>query len=163
MSYFNASLITDLYISSGNVKTVLRNSIAEGRARYAETQRIVLPSLISKPEEVWAFHLPLMKPNFITQRTARGTVWLRRCAPGPIEGSNRRNPERRSRFRFWIISHGIAGFVTAYGRANPHMAIRAGELNLPAVIGAGETLYNRWCGALRLFLSRATKRVDILA
>ena len=161
MSYFNASLITDLYISSGNVKTVLRNSIAEGRARYAETQRIVLPSLISKPEEAQAFHLPPTEPNFITQRTAEGTVRSHDARPDQLKGAIVAIPSADPGFD-WIFSHGIAGFVTAYGGVNSHMAIRAGELNLPAVIGAGETLYNRWCGARRLFLDCATKRVDIL-
>ena len=41
----------------------------------------------------------------------------------------------------WIFSRNIAGFVTAYGGVNSHMAVRASELGLPAVIGAGETLY----------------------
>lgn len=35
----------------------------------------------------------------------------------------------------WIFSHGIRGFITIYGGTNSHMAIRAGELGVSAVIG----------------------------
>ena len=38
----------------------------------------------------------------------------------------------------WLFSHKIAGLITAWGGANSHMAIRAGELGLPAVVGVGE-------------------------
>jgi hypothetical protein len=42
------------------------------------------------------------------------------------------------------------------------MAIRAGELQLPAVIGAGELLFNQWRGARRLGLDCANRRVDVI-
>ena len=47
----------------------------------------------------------------------------------------------------WIFSKGIAGLVTMYGGVNSHMAIRAGELSIPAVIGVGENLYNHYGNA----------------
>ncbi len=53
--------------------------------------------------------------------------------------------------------------MTAWGGANSHMAIRAGELGLPAVIGAGEVLYRRWSQAGRLHLDCAGRRVEVLA
>ena len=62
----------------------------------------------------------------------------------------------------WLFSCGIRGFITAYGGVNSHMAIRAGELQLPAVIGAGELLFNQWRGARRLGLDCANRRVDVI-
>ena len=44
----------------------------------------------------------------------------------------------------WIFTRDISGFVTQFGGANSHMAIRASELGIPAVIGAGEALFRRW-------------------
>ena len=38
----------------------------------------------------------------------------------------------------WLFGVGIAGLVTKFGGANSHMAIRAAEFGLPAVIGIGE-------------------------
>jgi phosphoenolpyruvate-protein kinase (PTS system EI component) len=63
----------------------------------------------------------------------------------------------------WLFAYPIAGLITAWGGANSHMAIRAGELGLPAVIGAGEALYQRWAKAKRLYVDCAGKRVEVLA
>ena len=43
-----------------------------------------------------------------------------------------------------------------------HMAIRAGELGLPAVIGAGDALFKRWSGARMLKIDCANRQVDVL-
>ena len=42
------------------------------------------------------------------------------------------------------------------------MAIRAGEMGLPAVIGAGEVLYQKWSQARRIHLDCAAQRVMVL-
>ena len=62
----------------------------------------------------------------------------------------------------WLFAHPIAGLITAWGGANSHMAIRAGEMGLPAVIGAGEVLYRRWFNAERLHLDCIGRRVEVL-
>ena len=63
----------------------------------------------------------------------------------------------------WLFSFGIAGLITAWGGANSHMAIRAAEQGLPAIIGAGEILYSRWSGASALKIDCASHRVEILS
>jgi len=63
----------------------------------------------------------------------------------------------------WIFSRGIVGFVTAYGGANSHMAVRAGELGLPAVIGAGGPRFEAWSQARRLRLDCLNRQVQILS
>jgi phosphoenolpyruvate-protein kinase (PTS system EI component) len=62
----------------------------------------------------------------------------------------------------WIFSHGIGGFITKYGGANSHMAIRAGELGIPAVIGAGEALYGQWEKGEVLELDCMNKKVLVI-
>ncbi len=42
------------------------------------------------------------------------------------------------------------------------MAIRAGELGIPAVIGAGETLFRRWHRARELCLDCTNQRVSVI-
>ena len=63
----------------------------------------------------------------------------------------------------WLFSYPIAGLIPAWGGANSHMAIRAGELGLPAVIGAGEINYKNWSSAKRLHLNCAERRVEVFA
>ena len=62
----------------------------------------------------------------------------------------------------WIFTRGIAGFVTQFGGANSHMAIRAGELGIPAVIGAGEALFQRWRTARKLCLDCTNQKVLVV-
>lgn len=42
----------------------------------------------------------------------------------------------------WIFTKNIAGFVTKYGGAASHMAIRCAEFGIPAAIGCGEKIFN---------------------
>jgi phosphoenolpyruvate-protein kinase (PTS system EI component) len=63
----------------------------------------------------------------------------------------------------WIFTRGIRGFVTQFGGANSHMAIRAGELGIPAVIGAGETLFQQWRTARKLCLDCDNQKVLVIA
>lgn len=161
MSYFDAALIDDLHTSSCDVEATLRHSISQGRERYDETRRIVLPPLISQPEEVWGFHVPPSEPNFITQQAAEGPVRFHTAPQEELRGAVVMIPSADPGFD-WIFSHGISGFITAYGGVNSHMAIRSGELNIPAVIGAGEALYDRWKDNRRLRIDCAARRVETL-
>jgi glutamine kinase len=43
------------------------------------------------------------------------------------------------------------------------MAIRAGELGLPAVIGVGEMLYRQYSTAQRLHIDCANRQIKVLA
>jgi len=63
----------------------------------------------------------------------------------------------------WIFTRGISGFVTQFGGANSHMAIRAGELGIPAVIGAGESLFQSWSKSKKLCLDCSNQKVTFIA
>ena len=63
----------------------------------------------------------------------------------------------------WLFSHSIAGLITAWGGANSHMAIRAGEMGLPSVIGAGQELYKIWAASNRIMIDCAANKVEILS
>lgn len=159
MSYADAALVTELYAGSADLHATLADSIAVGRARYQLTRSLVLPPLIADADAVWDFALPPTEPNFVTQGRACGPV----ATPDGCDLTGAIVLIRNADPGFdWIFSHGIAGFVTAYGGVNSHMAIRAAELGLPAVIGAGETLFARWSTARVLELDAGNRQVKVL-
>lgn len=161
LAYANIACIRDLYAGTDDPAAVLARSIDEGKARYRETCQLWLPPLITRPEDVWAFHVPECEPNFVTQASASGPV----VTPGErdrLAGSIVFIPSADPGFD-WLFSHPIAGLVTAYGGVNSHMAIRANEIGLPAVIGAGEARYNQWLQAQRLHIDCAGRRVEVLS
>jgi hypothetical protein len=161
MAFCDVSVLKELHVAAADPKGVLLRSIEQGRERYADTLKISLPPLIAKPEDIWVFEWPGMAPNFITQKAVTASVV--RCVAGDqLVGAIVCIPNADPGFD-WLFAYPIAGLITAWGGVNSHMAIRAGELGLPAVIGAGELLYRQWSGARRLHVDCAGRRVDVLA
>lgn len=161
LAYCDIMAFKELYVAANDTKSVILSSIDQGKARYNESLKLVLPPLISKPEDVWAFHWLESAPNFITQKQVTAPISgvdnLEKlagaivCIPNADPGFD------------WLFAYPIAGLITAWGGANSHMAIRAGELSLPAVIGAGEQLYRKWSGARRVHLDCAGRQIEVLA
>jgi len=161
LAYCDINIFKELHIAAGNPEEVLFRSIDQGKARYQETLAISLPPLIVSPEDVWAFEWPEAAPNFITQKQATGPVVScdeRESLAGGLVCISHADPGYD-----WLFSYPIAGLITAWGGTNSHMAVRAAELGLPAVIGAGEVFYSRWSSAKRLHLDCAGRRVEVLA
>lgn len=161
MAFCDIGAFKELHVAATDPRDVLSSAIDQGKARYAQTQKIALPPLIAKPEDVWAFEWPETAPNFITQKQVIAPVVgcdARKQLAGAIVCIPNADPGYD-----WLFAHPIAGLITAWGGANSHMAIRAGELRLPAVIGAGEVHYRRWSAARRLHLDCAGRRVELLA
>lgn len=160
MAYCDIAALQELHVAAADPRAMLARSIEQGKARHAETLAIALPPVIASPDDVWAFEWPESAPNFVTQNQVTAPVADAAdrdrlagaivCLPNADPGYD------------WLFAYPIAGLVTAWGGVNSHMAIRAGELGLPAVIGAGEMLYRRWSRARRLHLDCAGRRVEVL-
>ncbi|MBI2339378.1 MAG: phosphoenolpyruvate synthase [Deltaproteobacteria bacterium] len=161
-SYADINCIKELYSSSADAASVLKKSIASGQENYSLTRSLSLPPLITKPEDVWHFHLPESAPNFITLQKARGPVaHVHHENRQKLVGSILMIPSADPGYD-WVFSRRIAALITMYGGANSHMAVRAGELGVPAVIGAGEIFYSRWAKAEMLDIDCSDKRVSVI-
>ncbi|MBI3772183.1 MAG: phosphoenolpyruvate synthase [Gammaproteobacteria bacterium] len=161
LSYASINCIRELHAGADDPRTMLERVIEEGKIRYKETCSLWLPPLITHPDDVWAFHVPECEPNFVTQSSVTGPV-VRPTERNRLKGGIVFIPSADPGYD-WLFSHPIAGLVTAYGGVNSHMAIRANELGLPAVIGAGESLFAQWCQSQLLHIDCAVRRVEVLA
>jgi len=161
-AFLNYDVIRTLYSESGPVREALLESVARGREHHALTRSLVLPPIIASPDDVFAFHLPPSQPNFITQKKVTAAVASVGDPPESFAGRILFVPSADPGFD-WIFTRDISGFVTQYGGANSHMAIRAGELGIPAVIGAGEALFRRWQTAHKLCLDCTNQKVLVIA
>jgi len=160
-AFLNYDAIRTLYKESGSVRDVLVKSVAHGRERYKLTRNLVLPPVIVSPDEVFAFHVPPSQPNFITRKSVTAEVVSVFDPPETFAGRILFVPSAAPGFD-WIFTRAIGGFVTQFGGANSHMAIRAGELGIPAVIGAGEALFRRWRSARKLCLDCTNQKVLVI-
>ena len=161
MSYTSIDTFYEMYRSSVDPQQILEQSISNGREAYARTCRVVLPPLLMSVEDVWSFELPETEPNFITQQRVSAEVASADQSislDGKIVCITSADPGFD-----WLFSHDIAGLITCYGGANSHMAIRANELGLPAIIGAGESRYQLLAGAQRLDIDCANCKVEVIS
>jgi glutamine kinase len=161
-AFLNYNAIRTLYSESGSVRQTLLESVSLGRDRHALTRNLVLPPIIASPDEVFAFHLPPSQPNFITRKSVTAPVASLDDSPESFAGRILFVPSADPGFD-WIFTRDIGGFVTQFGGANSHMAIRAGELGIPAVIGAGEALFRQWQTARKLCLDCTNQKVLVIA
>lgn len=161
LAYCDLSAFKELHVAAVNPTENLLHSIEQGKMRYQESLAISLPPLIVHPDDVWSFDWPETEPNYITQKQITAPVvgcddhdllaGAVVCIPNADPGFD------------WLFSYPIAGLITAWGGVNSHMAIRAGELGLPAVIGTGESLYRLLSNAQLLHVDCAGRRVKVLA
>jgi phosphohistidine swiveling domain-containing protein len=160
LSFADIRAIRMAHGSAKDPRDLFAETIRQGRESFQVTEATCLPPLIVAPEDVWNFHLPTATPNFVTARAAQGRV-VRELEHADLTGAIVLIPNADPGYD-WIFSRRIAGLITAYGGANSHMAIRSAELDLPAVIGAGEHLFSEWSQAGGLRIDCAGRRVDIL-
>ena len=62
----------------------------------------------------------------------------------------------------WLFSHSIGGLVTAWGGINSHMAIRAGEMGVPAIIGAGDKIFHEFEAAQYVRMDCGSKGYEVI-
>lgn len=158
-AYADINIIKRLYSSSEDIFNVFQDSIKYGENNHKIAKKIVLPSIIAEKQDIWSFAQQNFEPNFITLKKVTGEVIFKDSKE--IEGKILFIPSADPGYD-WIFSHDIIGFVTMYGGMNSHMAIRAGELGIPAVIGAGEIFYDKWKEADVLYIDCANKKVEII-
>ncbi len=163
-SYINfQSLLTD-YAYSGCIKTILAENIVRGKQSYEVAKQITLPGVITKEEDLWCFSIENGTPNFVTMGNISGeTLIVDQDTAHEGLGNKIVFIESADPGYDWILNAGIKGFVTCYGGANSHMAVRAMELGLPAVIGVGERSFKKWVRARKLQIDCAAKQVTVLS
>jgi phosphoenolpyruvate synthase/pyruvate phosphate dikinase len=160
LAYINISTLMENRLSAVKMNDKLLNSITLGKVEYDLTLKTSLPPVVSNAEDVWGYHMPEASPNFITQKQVTAKIASSTdvkilpkaiiCIPNADPGYD------------WLFAYPISGIITAWGGANSHMAIRAGELGIPSVIGAGQALYDIWSNANYVFIDCANKKVEIL-
>lgn len=153
--------IMKAYSSADDLKRVLESSIREGHEMEAASSAILLPPLIWDADQIFSFFQPDGEPNYITQKTCAAPVV---CLPSEEDINGKIVFIQSADPGFdWIFSHKIAGFITAYGGANSHMAIRSAEFGIPAVIGIGEKAFRQYSKAKNLSIDCRNRKVAVLS
>ena len=147
-----------------NVASILRSTVKAGREAFHITQSVCLPSQIFSETDFVCFEQRRAEPNYVTRKKVRAKVVSLHSQSLPqVDLSGKIVLVQNADPGYdWLFSRNIAGLVTMYGGANSHMAIRAGEFQLPAAIGVGELLYENIIQAEMLELDCASRRIKVV-
>jgi len=166
MSYAEITTMMKSYsiVALPDEKKMLSDEITRNKEMYELCRYINFPYLISTPGDIFHFYMNEVEPNFIT---TSGVVAETVIIHPSIEKKDIKGKivfiENADPGFDWIFSNGIKGLITTYGGANSHMAIRSAELNIPAVIGCGPTLFEKWSKAHKLEINCLNKKVFVLS
>ena len=164
MSFVNIGTILELYatLDHRELRDVLKEDIDRNRAFYEDSKSIRLPCLIKNISDIYEFELEEGRPNFVTLKRARGeAVTELKMKTTPLKNKIVLIQSADPGYD-WLFARNIAGLITMYGGANSHMAIRAAELGIPAVIGAGKKYFAQWSQAKALEIDSENKQVIII-
>lgn len=159
LSYLTVPQLRQAAVAGKGSDVAVAEAVARSRHRFTVTTALHLPDLLSDPQQVWSHTVPPARPAFVTL----GRVVARPAVPA--------DPDLHDRAVFveaadpgfdYLFTQGVAALVTKYGGPNSHMAVRANELGLPAVLGAGEVLFEQWQRAQCLLIDCAAERVEVL-
>lgn len=144
---------------SANIINEFTDCINYNTQKHLITSAIRLPELIFSVQDIEQFHYPVNDPNFITQHAIDGPVLY-------LKDDNNQSLDNHIIFIEnadpgfdWVFSHSIKGLVTKYGGAASHMAIRCAEFDLPAAIGTGTKLFDRFKNAKHVYLDCLNKKI----
>jgi phosphohistidine swiveling domain-containing protein len=127
----------------------LRDRVARASELAVEERGLRLSHLLRDAGDLALVRDPLILPTFVTARTVVAPAIVldgRSLGRQPLE---RRIVcvESADPGYDWIFTRGIAGFVTCFGGAGSHMAIRCCELDVPAALGVGAATFDRLVSA----------------
>lgn len=145
LSYLDIQKILNIYFNYSNFKSIesLKVNINQNKSEYFKNHLINLPDVITSDKDLYIQRREESKINFISNKIITAKILdfklinLRKkineiiCIENADPGYD------------FLFSKNIRGLITKYGGQNSHMAIRCAELNLPALIGVGEELYNK--------------------
>ena len=159
-AHFKIDTFLDAYRKSLDLKERLEKDLEASKVDYEITSHTWLPPLILTSEDILAFEVQGSHPNFVTHNTIHGDLVLI-----PAKEVNFENKivliERADPGFDWIFTKKIAGFITCYGGANSHMAVRAKELNIPAAVGVGLQTYQHLSSSKSVYLDCINKRIEV--
>ncbi|MCF1495296.1 MULTISPECIES: PEP-utilizing enzyme [Rhizobium/Agrobacterium group] len=140
MSFLTLSDIENMLDFTSDIDRRIREISASNRVSWQQSLPVRLPDLLTSPDDIFGFEVEASAPNFVTYETVQAPVALSldNDLRGKIVFIETADPGYD-----WVFTRGIAGFITRYGGENSHMAIRAREFGIPAVVGAGRH-YDKW-------------------
>ncbi len=159
--------ITDIFKSKLKTKSkiisVWNKKINSQKTSRFLNEKLILPQVITSKDDFEIINYFIAKPNYITNKNIKKPI---------LELNSNTNLsniqdsilliENADPGFDWIFTKNPAGLITKYGGVASHMAIRCGEIDLPAAIGTGELLFEKLRSSIKIQLDCKNQQIFVL-
>lgn len=131
-------------LETEKLSQILKKEIKKNKKSFNITRKIIFPDLIFSSKDIYLQKIIINRGNFITQKKVTGNlIYLKnfkslKRISGKVILLDNADPGYD-----FIFSYPIKALITKYGGANSHMAIRCLELSIPAIIGVGQSEFEK--------------------
>ena len=123
----------------------------------------LLPSIIFSEDDFQVIRSYIAKPNYITKKQIMANALILNPKIKIPDIENKIVViENADPGYDWIFAKNPKGLITKYGGIASHMAIRCGEISIPAVIGCGEMLFEKLKITERISLDCKNEKINII-
>lgn len=143
---------------------LIKNNIKNNKKEYLISQKIILPDIISKPEDAYLHYIEKIRANYIGKNIVIGhTIFIKKDLKNL---SNLKNKiiliENADPGYDFLFNYNIKGLITMYGGPNSHMSIRCNELSIAAIIGIGKNVFVKIKNANIIEIDCISKKFSII-
>lgn len=161
LAYLDIQKVINLYatLDHRSINNIFKSDINKNKNYYQYTKAVKLPSIITKPDDIYSYYLDDEESNFVTlNKISSNVVKEEDILNSDLEGKIICIKSADPGYDY-LFSKNIGGLITCYGGANSHMAIRCAEMSIPAVIGCGESKFLIYKSAKNLQIDALNKQV----
>lgn len=159
--------ITDFLYLEGSVLNSenLKALIEKRRQEFLVNSELKFANVLKDPIDLKYFKEMDATPSFITNKIIEGKIIkiTKETQLSTVDLSEKilviENADPGYDF---VFSRKISGFITCFGGPNSHMAIRSAELGIPAVIGVGNKIFNKFIDNQLVRLNCMSKKIEWL-
>ena len=157
-------IISSKSFARNKIASHWKNLINLTKKQKNMNELIVLPPIIFSEKDFNLIQYYQSNPNFITNKKMISKIEL-------LNNSKKKIPDLDGKIVLvenadpgydWIFTQNPAGLVTKYGGVASHMAIRCAEINLPAAIGCGDSMFEKLKKSSKIMLDCKNKQILIL-
>ena len=135
--------INEIISSQKITKKKITKKIYDNKKNQLLNRTIKLPEIVVEKENAYIGASVVSTPNFVTdQNIIANIIYINNSLKQNLDNKIILLENADPGFDF-IFGFKIRGLITKYGGANSHMTIRCNELNIPAAIGCGDTIFSR--------------------
>ena len=165
LSYLSINSLLDLYFNLSNISPIekIKKNILINKREYNNNKNISLPDVITEGKDLFIQIRNDPKINFISNKSVSSKLFEYKKVNLKSDINGVICIENADPGYDFLFSKNIKGLVTKYGGQNSHMAIRCAELNLPALIGVGEQIYNKIINNKFIKIDCNLKKIDFIA